>query len=249
MKNIYAFEEEESFEKFKDTIESFSERLKKYQFILEEYYALNDLPKGIVWTSEELATRVFSDIPLPAYTNENLIYITPDLSAWRKLFIKQLGDFKQSKIVNFYRNISENHLFTILAHELTHHSDLFLDEFDDDRADSIWFEEGMCDYLSRKITLGEKEFNEITNVEKNLVNFFKDKYGNHSLDNFGSESYYGSLSSIMFDYWRSFLTVKYLVEVRSNNDIRQVFDEYHNWDNKGRKIPLTEYFNLNLKTP
>jgi len=51
----------------------------------------------------------------------------------------------------------KNHLFTIVAHELTHHSDLFLDEFDDEGAGGIWFEEGICNYLSRKMTLVESE--------------------------------------------------------------------------------------------
>ena len=140
--------------------------------------------------------------------------------------------------------MSENHLFTIVAHELTHHSDLFLDEFDDERVDSIWFEEGMCDYLSRKMTLDEIEFTQITEVELELVEMFKGEYGKHSLDKFGSSSYQGNLTSIMFDYARSYLAVRFLVEVRANNDIKQVFSEYHRWDKEGRKVPLTEYFQL-----
>lgn len=71
----------------------------------------------------------------------------------------------------FYESYSENQVFIILAHELTHHSDLFLDEFDDEREDSIWFEEGMCFYLPRKILLSEKEFNEITNAERAISSF------------------------------------------------------------------------------
>lgn len=102
----------------------------------------------------------------------------------------------------------------------------------------------MCFYLPRKILLSEKEFNEITDVETELFECFKDKYGNHSLENFGRSSYQGSLSSIMFDYWRNYLAVKYLVEVRANNDVKLVFDEYHKWDNEGRKVPLIQYFGL-----
>ena len=135
-------------------------------------------------------------------------------------------------------------MFTILAHELTHHSDLFLDEFDDEREDSIWFEEGMCDYLSRKITLDESEFKAITNVELALVETFKGRYGKYSLDEFGSHTYKGSLTSIMFNYWRSYLAVKFLVEDRANNDIQQVFSDYHNWYKEGRVVPLTKHFEL-----
>lgn len=207
-------------------------------------YALKDLPKGIIWTSEELATKVFSNVPIPAFTNKDFIYISPDLTSWRKLFISQLEGRNYPKVKKFYENISENHIFTILGHELTHHSDLFVDEFDDERDGSIWFEEGMCEYLPRKIILDDEEFNEISKVELEMIEIFKDKYGNHSLDEFGKASYQGSLTSIMFDYWRSFLAVKYLVEVYANNDVKKVFDEYQKWDKGGRKLPLTKYFKL-----
>jgi hypothetical protein len=225
-------------------IKRFNQKLKEYQLILEESFELKDFPKAIVWTSEELATTVFSDIPIPAFTNKDIIYFSPDLSNWRNLFIKQLEGKKNSKIEMFYGTMSENQLFTIVGHELTHHIDLFVDEFDDEREDSIWFEEGMCDYLSRKFILNEDEFNKITNVELEMVKMFKDKYGNHSLDEFGKASYQGSLTSIMFDYWRSFLAVKHLVEEKAKNDIRHIFKKYHSWHNEGRNVPLMEYFEL-----
>ena len=41
-----------------------------------------------------------------------------------------------------------DHVFCVLAHELTNHIELFPDEFEDERYDSIWFEEGMCEYMS-----------------------------------------------------------------------------------------------------
>lgn len=245
MRNIFAFENQADYIKYEKIIETFSSKLEKYQKIMVENFELIDLPKGIIWTTEDLATTVFSDVPIPAYTNKDLIYMSPDLSSWRKLFIKQLAGRKNPIVEKFYENMSENHLFTIVAHELTHHSDLFLDEFDDERVDGIWFEEGMCDYLSRKMTLDEDEFQAITEVELELVAMFKGEYGNHSLDEFGSNSYQGSLTSIMFNYWRSFLAVNFLIEVRANNDIKQIFNEYHKWYKEGRKVPLTEYFELN----
>ena len=79
-----------------------------------------------------------------------------------------------------------------------------------------------------------------------LAKVFLEKYGNHSLNDFGAETYRGSLTSIMFDYWRSFLAVKGLVEERSNNDIMLIFREYHKWDQSGRTIPLTEYFGIDV---
>lgn len=203
-----------------------------------------DLPKGILWTNQELATKVFSEVPIPAYTNENLIYMSPDIETWRNILVKQLDSKELPDVRKFYENFSENQVFIILAHELTHHSDLFLDEFDDERENSIWFEEGMCFFLPRKILLSEKEFNEITFVERKLVKAFNDQYGKHSIDNFGSSTYQGELSSIMFDYWRSYLAVKYLVEVHANNNLKAVFKEYQNWHKEGRKVPLTQYFGL-----
>ena len=244
LKHIFAFEKEEDFQEYKYLIERFSKKIKDYQLELVNHYELKEVPKGVVWTTDELATTVFSNIPIPAFTNKDLIYLSPDLVSWRRLFLTQLEGKKHSKIEDFYTNMSENHILTILGHELTHHSDLFLDEFDDERENSIWFEEGMCEYLSRKYLLNDTEYKEITNIEIELMSLFKHKYGNHSLEEFGSDSYQGSLTSIMFDYWRSFLAVKYLVEEVANNDPKQVFKEYHKWHNEGRKKPLIEYFHL-----
>lgn len=242
MKQIFAFETQEEYENCQEMIERFNKKLKRYQAELEENYELKDLPKAIIWTSEELATTVFSNIAIPAFTNKDIIYISPELLKWRELFLRQLEEKRDRKIEKFYENMSENHLLTIVGHELTHHIDLFVDDFDDERRDSIWFEEGMCDYLSRKFILSDKEFNEITNIELELVAMFQEEYGNLSLDKFGTSSYEGSLTSIMFDYWRSFLAVKHLVEERANDDITLVFRAYHKWHNEGRVKPLMEYF-------
>ncbi|WP_230199543.1 hypothetical protein [Bacillus testis] len=64
--------------------------MNEYQKILEQEYALVDIPKGILWTTKELATTIFSVIPIPAYTNKDLIYMTPDIESWQQIFIKQL---------------------------------------------------------------------------------------------------------------------------------------------------------------
>ncbi|WP_404456522.1 hypothetical protein [Oceanobacillus kapialis] len=244
MKHIYAFEKKEDYEKYQSIIERFRKRLIEFQQILEKDFALRELPKGIVWTSVELATTTFSDVPIPAFTNRDLIYISPDLSSWRELFISQLEGRSNTKIEDFYENLSEDHIFTIVGHELMHHSDFFLEDFDEEREDGIWFEEGMCEYLPRKFLLDEDEFTSISVVEEELVDMFKAKYGDHSLEAFGSTSYQGSLTSIMFDYWRSFLAIKYLVEDRANDDMKQVFREYHRWHEEGRKVTLLEHFGI-----
>ncbi|CEG23415.1 hypothetical protein BN1080_02391 [Planococcus massiliensis] len=244
MKTIYSFETAKAYEKYRDITESFNRRLLDYQKLLEKDFALTELPKAIVWTSAELATTVFSEVPIPAFTNKDIIYMSPDLAEWRQLFLKQLDGKDLPHIERFYADYSENQLFTIAAHELTHHSDLFVDEFEGERDDSIWFEEGMCQYLPRKFVLNPAEFDEITAIESELVKVFTEDYGGRSLDDFGSASYLGSLSSIMFDYWRSFLAVKELIEGRFNNDIQAVFEQYRQWHEGGWKIPLTAFFGI-----
>ena len=242
MKHIFAFERKEDYEKHEGTIQRFSQKLKDYQQVLRSDYQLRDLPKAVVWTAGELATTVFSRIPIPAYTNKNIIYMSPDLEEWRSILVKQLNGRDLPDIQSFYESFSENQMFVILAHELTHHSDLFPDEFDDEREDSIWFEEGMCFYLPRKLTLSANEMNEITAAEMQLAEAFKAQYGNHPLDDFGSGSYHGDLTGIMYDYWRSYLTVKEIVEDCFDEDIHAVFKAYDTWHKEGRKMPLTQFF-------
>lgn len=149
-------------------------------------------------------------------------------------------------IQSFYENFSTDQLFVILAHELTHHIDLFVDEFEDERHDSIWFEEGMCFYLPRKYCLTEEQFEEVTSIELELLTTFTEDYGDNDLNDFGSISYQGSLSSIMFDYWRSYLKVKSLVE-KVNGDVHKIFKLYNKWHEQGRYTSLVQYFENNLK--
>lgn len=244
MRYIFSLENAEDYDTYHTISEQFKEKLSAYQSVLQTKYKLVDLPKAIVWTTPELATSVFSSVPIPAFTSKNIIYMTPDLSAWKALFIEQLEGQDHPEIKAFYEQITINQVLAIAGHELTHHSDLFLDEFEDDREDGIWFEEGMCDYLSRKHLLEEREFERISDIEYKLIGLFKDKYGDHTLEVFGSSSYGGSLTSIMYDYWRSGFTVKYLVEKKFQNDEMKVFEEYHKWDREGRKVTLLKYFGV-----
>lgn len=246
MKQIFAIENNEQLHSLQQTGNRLFQKLEEYKLILQKDFELTTVPKGVLWTTGELATTVFSNIPLPAFTNRELIIMSPNLAEWRELFLRQLEGRKLPAIETFYKEFSENQLFIILAHELTHHIDLFLDEFDE-REDSIWFEEGMCFYLPRKLLLTEKEFKEISDTEWKLVNEFADKYGEHSIDQFGSASYRESLTSIMYDYWRSYLIVKYLVEVTADGNISTIFNQYQKWHMEGCLIPLSEYFKIDSR--
>ncbi|MFL2099491.1 hypothetical protein [Desemzia sp. FAM 24101] len=246
MKQIFAFEDLTQVEPHRKIIQSMFQQLQPYEVYLQQSFALKESPKAIVWTSTELATTIFSTIPIPAYTRKDVIYMSPVMEDWKTIFYEQLDGRDLPVIKNYYERNMESQMMEILAHELTHHSDLFLEGFDDGNWEKdIWFEEGMCFYLPRKFLLTEEEFDEISTVERTLVKEFKEKYGHHSLSEFGNSTYKGNMTSIMYDYWRSFLAVKELVD-RAEGDVMQVFAQYHEWHHTGKKGSLTAYFQLDI---
>ena len=246
MKQIFAFEDLAQMELHKNLTQSMFQKLQPYQLYLQQEFALKESPKAIIWTSTELATTIFSTVPIPAYTRKDLIYMSPVVEDWKSIFVEQLDGRNLPVIKRYYEQNTESQMMEILAHELTHHSDLFLEEFDDGNwEEGIWFEEGMCFYLPRKYLLDEHEFDEISTVERTLVKEFREKYGQHSLSKFGSNTYKGNMTSIMYDYWRSFLAVNELVD-RFDGDIMAVFDQYHDWYNKGKESTLIDYFQIDI---
>lgn len=246
MKQIFAFETLHQIKEYTTFAQSMFQKLQPYEAYLQQEFALKESPKAVVWTPTELATTIFSTVPIPAYTRKDLIYMSPIVEDWKAIFFDQLDGRDLPIIKNYYERNAEKQMMEILAHELTHHSDLFLDEFDDGSWEKdIWFEEGMCFYLPRKFLLDEQEFNEISTVERALVKEFKEKYGQHSLSEFGSSTYKGYMTSIMYDYWRSFLAVKELID-RAGGDVKQVFARYHEWHNSGKNRSLTEHFQIDI---
>ena len=243
MKHIYAFETPYEAVKYLEIIESFKVKLNEFKTLLEKEYELNDSPRGFIWTPGDIATSVFSDVPIPAYTNRHLVYMTPDIMEWRNFFMNIYGNVENEVIKDFYRNFKEEDILTIAGHEMVHHIDLFPDEFDEER-ESIWFEEGMCDYIARKNLMTPESFETITKVESAVVAYFNEKFGSRSIDQFGTDSYSNDITSIMFDYCRSFLTIQYLVEEQANNNPLEVFKQYNQWHEAGRKEPLSTYFNV-----
>ena len=243
MKHIYAFETPYEAVKYLEIIESFKVKLNEFKTLLEKEYKLTDSPRGYIWTPVDLATNVFSDVPVPAYTNRHLIYMTPDIIEWRSFFMNIYGNVENDLITDFYRNFKEEDVLTIAGHEMVHHIDLFPDEFEEER-ENIWFEEGMCDYIARKHLMTPELFETITKVEKEIVAYFNEQFGSRSIDEFGTSSYTNDLTSIMFDYCRSFLTIKYLVEEQADNNPLKVFEQYNEWCGSGRKEPLSRYFNV-----
>ncbi|MBM7665872.1 hypothetical protein JOC25_002365 [Solibacillus kalamii] len=251
MKQIYAFESIPDYENYKDEIDLLNKKLKTYKELLINQFELIELPKSIVWTSSKNAITVFSQVPVPAYTNRETIYMSPSVSEWKAFYLSQLdGEELEHNdeiqyINNYFQSLTIDDVFCILAHELTHHIELFPDEFEEERHNSIWFEEGMCEYLSQRMTLTEHRYTELRKIKNLMIKIFKPKYGDFSLDDFGIGSYnQTSLASIMLNYWRSTAAIHFLVECRNEGDVKKVFSKYEEWHEKGRQQPLTEYFGV-----
>ncbi|MER2120503.1 MAG: hypothetical protein ABS935_09565 [Solibacillus sp.] len=251
MKQIYAFESIQDYEIYKDEIHVLNKKLTAYKELLINQFELKEVPKSIVWTSSKIATTVFSQVPVPAYTNRETIYMSPSVSEWKAFYLSQLDDEELENsdeiqyIKNYFHSLTIDDVFCILAHELTHHIELFPDEFEEERHNSIWFEEGMCEYLSQRMTLPEQRYKELRENENSMIKLFKPKYGGFSLDDFGADSYnQTSLASIMLNYWRSAAAVHYLVECRYEGNVMKVFSNYIEWHENGRQQPFTEYFGV-----
>ena len=254
MKHIYAVETSEELTKYQEFVREIETQLKEYMNFLKTEYEVYDLPRTIVWTSSEVATKLISDIPVPAYTNEYRIVMTSDIETWRTIYLSQLDDLNEKSeieeavndIRNYYLNaLSQNHVMQILGHELAHHSELFLEDFNSDYSDGIWFEEGMVEYISRRYFLSEKEFEAEAKINQQLVDLLKERYGNHSLEQFGKATYEGDYASIFFEYWRSFLAIKQIVE-DYDGDVRAVFEAYHKWNEENNGQTLVEWFDVEI---
>ena len=217
-------------------------KLEQYLTFLRERYAVTDLPRAVIWTDMETATHLISDIPVPAYTNEYRTMFCPDLETWKSLYLRQLEQLAEEEIREYYtEELSENNILQILGHEFVHHSDMFLDDFEEERDCGIWFEEGMCEYISRKYFLTDSEFDRVAHINALLVDLLKDQYGTQPLEDFGTATYREDYAGIFYAYWRSFLAVQEIVE-RFSGDIPAVFRSYHDWDREGRKESLTKWF-------
>lgn len=245
MKHIFAVQEQAELLAYQAFLSKHQAKLTQYLAFLKETYAVTELPRAVVWADMETATHLISDLPVPAYTNEYRTVFCPELDTWRNLYLCQLDSLNSSEIREYYESeLCENHILQILGHEFVHHSDWFLDDFEEEQDCGIWFEEGMCEYISRKYFLTDSEFNQEARINALLVEQLTDRYGTHSLEDFGAAAYQGDYASIFFEYWRSFLAVQRIVD-RCDGDIPAVFRSYHAWHRKGRQEPLSQWFSEN----
>lgn len=238
MKYVYAATNEEEFLQYRDFATKHNGRLQAYISFLKSSYQVCSFPGAVVFASSETASGLLSDIPIPAYTNEHRTMFCPDLSSWREIYLKQTDD---PEIQSYYLSgLSENHILQILGHEFVHHSDLFIDEaFDRSR----WFEEGICEYISRRYFLTDEEFEAEARINEMLVREFESKHGVLRLEEFCADTYAEGYESIFCFYWKSFLAVKQLTEL-FNCDLNAVFSEYRRWFETKTPMPLSLWMQL-----
>lgn len=243
MKYIYAVENEAELAKYKSFAFRHMSELDDYIAYISSEYDVRELPKAVVLTSAENASRTLSSVPLPAFTNEHRIMFSPDLDVWRKIYKSQLDGIstpEAEEIRDYYGGINDRHLMQILGHELAHHSELFGDNFDNYFDGDIWFEEGMVEYISRKYFLTDAEFRAEKEVNEKLVRIYAENH-NGEEKRFGEETYNSGLDEIFAQYWKSFLAVERIIGEKGG-DVHAVFEEYHAWCESDKSVSLAEYF-------
>lgn len=231
--------------------------LNTYSASLEEITSIEEPPRGIVFHDLESATKLYSTIPLPAYTSRDLIHLTPLLETWKEIYLSTTNGVKEAE--DYYQNLQMVDVAELMAHELTHHADFFHSEFDDwdeENASDMWFEEGVCFYLPRKLLMSEERFEKVMKVEQRLIEAYKEEYGEYTLDAFGEAGYRGgdnfAYSAAFYDYWRSTRTVTKLIEEYCYGDIKKLIRFYREWVEGGEEGRLQDFligrFNLSEET-
>lgn len=246
MKSIYTFEVADDLNKYQNDITNFHTQLNAFETYLVEQFQLKDKPKGVFWTSRFVMEEVLEK-PVPAFTRDEAIYMCADSNYWEQYFKALLPEALKDKYTSFYEMHTKDEMLAILGHELAHHIDLFLAEFDEEHptCEDMWFEEGMATYLPRKFFFDDELFNNIYHLEKSLYEYYLNDFGDLPLEHFTYDIYSHPKEYIMFHYWMSFIKVTEMVK-RANGDASHVFKLYHDWDTAGRKVSLLDYFEAHI---
>lgn len=246
MKPIYTFEQATDLNKYHADITYFHTQINDFQKYLEDYFQLKDLPHGVFWTSRFVMETVLEK-PVPAFTRDEAIYMCADHDYWEQYFKALLPESLKDKYASFYAAHTKDEMLAILGHELAHHIDLFLAEFDEEHptCEDMWFEEGMATYLPRMFFFDEQLFEDIYHLEKSLYEYYLNEFGDLPLEHFTYDIYSHSNEYIMFHYWMSFVKVTQFVNL-VNGDVSRLFKLYHDWDTEGRKVSLSHYFETHI---
>ena len=247
MEHVFAVKNQAELTRYQAFLQDVQPRLEEYIRFLQTEYQAEELPRCIVWSNPDIAVRLVSGIPVPAYTNEFRVMFTPDLDAWQAVYLRQLDGLPESEAVeelrDYYANhLSRNNVLQILGHELAHHISLFPYEFEEYTTQSAWFEEGMVEYISRKWFLPDAEFDAEARVNRQLAELLAGRYGGHPLENFGSHLETGDHAGLFFDYWRAFLAVSRAVE--RCGGVMEAFRSCRQWSEADTDKTLAEWFGL-----
>lgn len=239
MKQFYAVLSGEKLKTYQAITQKLYPKLKAFINYLQTEYRVNDLPRCILWTELKTATKLLSDIPIPAYTNEYRTVFCPERKVWQQIYLQQLSEYDVSVARSYYETaLTDNHILQILGHEFVHHSDLFIDEAYEQ---SRWFEEGMCEYISRKFFLTAEEFAEAAQIQKELIRQYEEHNGVLPIEEFDASTYGNSIAAIFYQYWRSFQMVNQLIE-ENLGDVLAVFRKYREWAHCGCPGTLRNWF-------
>lgn len=249
MEYAYSISSIDKLKEYNLFLETHKSKIAAYIDFIQNTYNVKDLPEYIVFADLDMATKVHSSISIPAYTNEVRMVITPEIPVWKSIYLQQLEIYESNKIVEHIKSyyssaINENSILQIIGHELMHQSELFLDDFEDEKKfeEGIWFEEGMAEYISKKFFLTTEEFEKEKQINTSLIKLFEGKYGISSIESFGQETYDENYTSIFYNYCRSFLAIDILIQ--KFHTVFKVFEHYHNWDKAGRTMPLSKWFQI-----
>lgn len=244
MEHIYAVQTAEELAVRQQFVRESRDRVEEYIRFLEREYAVEELPRCVVWTTRSIATELVSGIPLPAYTNDYRVMFDPELEDWRDIYLAQLDALPESEAVrqvhsHYEHGLGQNHVLQILGHELAHHSELFFDDVYDAEP---WFEEGMAEYISHRYFLSDAEFDAQTAADRLLVGLLEPRYGTYPLSRFGAKTCERDYAGIFFDYRRAFLAVCGLVE--RHGGVQAVFAAHRDWHEHPNGQTLAQRFQI-----
>ncbi len=242
MKNIIAVETEDLFRDYKNRVNEIQYDINNYLDILTSNYQLVNKPKAILWTTSELATQSLSNNIVAGYTNDRFITLTPDYAYWNNFYYNLMFECDNEIISQYIRHVSSKFVLQVLGHEIAYHSDLFLEDWDE--TTSIWFEEGMVEFLSSYYLLSKEEYKMKLNAEKAAITYYSNKFRNHDLENFSVSTYDEKNNIEIFHYyWKSFVTIDKLVQ-DNRGDIQSVFKQYLAWYQSDRTMTKSEWFGI-----
>ncbi|SFQ45171.1 hypothetical protein SAMN02910358_02203 [Lachnospiraceae bacterium XBB1006] len=245
MEQLYLCKNPEELLRLKQHAQSVMEGLESFIRDIQRYMRVEEMPGCMVWTEKETATKLIRSVPVPAYTNDFRTVMVPYPEVWANLYLEQLtgydpGRVEVKEVRDYYEHIPMNQIRQILGHEFVHWSNFFQDDVYEE---SVWFEEGMAEYISRRWFFTASEYAREKRINQVLVSLYEEAHGEQSLENFGKQTYEDGITTIFYFYWKSFLYVESLIEKQSG-DLGEVFGCYQRWCETSHELSLLDWFQM-----